>query len=159
MGMYLKHECVHKVEIDSEASLFDLHEVIQDAVSFGRDHLFEFFAGRNWRNRKVVFGDGYDLGGGFDTYASVRLEKIYPLIKETMSCLQSQGAWGLWYYPWSVSPPPARRTSRTSATGCRPTSLSTSMTPLQLPSSELAPSLPLHAVANHGEWWGQNLLH
>ncbi len=81
MGMYLKHECIRKVEIDSEASLLDLHDVIQDAVNFDRDHPFAFFAGRNWRNRKVVFGAGDAVEDIFDTYASFTLERIYPLPK------------------------------------------------------------------------------
>ncbi len=81
MGMYQKHKCARVIEIDSEASLLDLHYAIQDAVDFDNDHLFEFFGGRNWRNRKVVFEEDYDAEALFDTYASVTLEKVYPLPK------------------------------------------------------------------------------
>ncbi len=80
-GMYLRHEWVRKVEIASKASLLELHDVIQGAVSFSGDHLFEFFAGRNWKNRKVVFGDGYGPGDVFANYSSISLERIYPLPK------------------------------------------------------------------------------
>lgn len=81
VGMYQEHECVRVVEIDSEASLLDLHNAIQDAVDFDRDHLFEFFGGRNWRNHKVVFGDSYDAENIFDVYSSITLEEVYPLPK------------------------------------------------------------------------------
>ena len=81
MGMYQRHDCVRVIEIESEASLLDLHDAIQAAVNFDRDHLFEFFGGRNWRNRKVVFEDSYDTGDLFDTYASIPLEDVYPLPK------------------------------------------------------------------------------
>jgi len=42
-GVYLKEACIRVVEIDEAASLYELHEAIQDAVGFGRDHPFEFF--------------------------------------------------------------------------------------------------------------------
>ena len=61
-GLYLEEECIRTIEIDTGSSLFDLHDTIQDVVDFDRDHLFEFFAGRNYRNRKVVFEDSFDCG-------------------------------------------------------------------------------------------------
>ena len=42
-GAYLKEQCIRTIEIDEEARLYDLHEAIQDAVQFGRDHPFQFF--------------------------------------------------------------------------------------------------------------------
>src|SRR2546430_6561149 len=42
-GAYFKGECIRAIEIDEEACLYDLHEAIQDSVSFGRDHPFAFF--------------------------------------------------------------------------------------------------------------------
>ncbi len=68
-GLYLEAECIRTIEIDSGSSLFDLHDTIQDVVDFDRDHLFEFFAGRNYRNRKVVFEDSFDWEESADTYA------------------------------------------------------------------------------------------
>lgn len=80
-GLYLEAECIRTVEIDSRSSLFDLHDFIQDAIDFGRDHLFEFFAGRNPRNRKLVFGDSSDWEANADIYSEIRLEQVYPLPK------------------------------------------------------------------------------
>ena len=80
-GWHLEEECVRVIEIDSDSSLFDLHEAIQEAVGFDRDHLFEFTAGRNRRNRKVVFGSTDDWEDGFDSYNGITLSQVYPLPK------------------------------------------------------------------------------
>ena len=81
LGRWLEEECVREIEIDSESSLFDFHEAIQDAVGFDRDHLFKFHAGRNWRNRMVVFDDSFNWEDRFDSYESITLAQIYPLPK------------------------------------------------------------------------------
>ena len=39
-GIYLEHECIRIMEFKEDASLYDLHNAIQDAVDFGRDHPF-----------------------------------------------------------------------------------------------------------------------
>lgn len=80
-GTYRKGECVRTIEIESGSSLFELHDAIQDAVDFDRDHLFEFFAGRHFRNRKVVFDDSLDWEDSFDTYFQIGLDQVYPLPK------------------------------------------------------------------------------
>ena len=42
-GAYLKETCTRVIEIDERASLWDLHDAIQEAFEFGRDHPFDFF--------------------------------------------------------------------------------------------------------------------
>jgi len=42
-GAYLKETSTRVIEIDEEASLYDLNDSIQDAFDFGRDHPFDFF--------------------------------------------------------------------------------------------------------------------
>ena len=71
-GFYLEKECIRTIEIDSGTSLFKLHDTILDIVKFDRDHHFEFFAGRNHRNRKLFFEESYDF---------TTLEQVYPLPK------------------------------------------------------------------------------
>jgi len=56
-GRYWEHDCIRVIEIDEQTSLSRLHDVIQHAVGFDRDHLYAFYAGRNQTNRKVIFGD------------------------------------------------------------------------------------------------------
>jgi len=64
-GAYLKESCLRAIEIDEKASLYDLHDAIQDAVEFGRDHPFEFFlantsspyAAKKWLTEKDEWED------------------------------------------------------------------------------------------------------
>ncbi len=71
-GAYFKKECVRVVAMDEEATLCDLHETIQDAVSFDRDHLYDFFIANSaspfakresvsekdeWEDREDDFGE------------------------------------------------------------------------------------------------------
>jgi hypothetical protein len=67
--------------MDMESSLLDLHDVIQDAVGFDRDHLFEFFGGRNWQNRTIVFEDSCEGKDLLRTYSRITIEQVYPLPK------------------------------------------------------------------------------
>jgi len=42
---------------------------------------FEFYAGRNWKNRKLLFDEWFDRQGSLNVYASMSIEQIYPLPK------------------------------------------------------------------------------
>jgi len=42
-GHYLREPCIRVIEIGDNANLYDLHEAIQDAVDFERDHPFGFY--------------------------------------------------------------------------------------------------------------------
>jgi hypothetical protein len=77
-GRYLEQDWIRVVEMDSGSSLGDVHDLIQDSIGFDRDHLFEFFAGRNPRNRLLTFGDMDELE---DTgrWGEITLEEIFPL--------------------------------------------------------------------------------
>jgi hypothetical protein len=46
------------VEVKADTTLFDIHDFIQHTIKFEEDHLFEFFTGRNQRNKKRVFAYG-----------------------------------------------------------------------------------------------------
>ena len=80
-GAYFKGECIRAIEIDEEACLYDLHEAIQDSVSFGRDHPFAFFlansaspfARKQWLTEKEEWEDKED------DFRRIRLKDIYPL--------------------------------------------------------------------------------
>jgi hypothetical protein len=67
------------IEIPVSYSLFDFHLYIQKITDFENDHLFEFYAGRNERNRKLLFSEdsGYPDNGG--DYSNILLKDIYPL--------------------------------------------------------------------------------
>jgi hypothetical protein len=67
------------IEIPDNYSLFDFHLYIQKITEFENDHLFEFYAGKNERNRKLIFSEdsGYPDDGG--EYSNILLKDIYPL--------------------------------------------------------------------------------
>ena len=46
-GAYLRETCIRIIEIHEKATLYELHDAIQDAFDFGRDHPFDFFLANN----------------------------------------------------------------------------------------------------------------
>ena len=83
-GRYLEEDCVRMIEIDEGSTLYDLHLIIQKSVKFDNDHLFEFFTGRHFRNRKPLFPeDAWDIDyeKATDNYHQMTLNEIYPLPK------------------------------------------------------------------------------
>ena len=67
-GMYHDgSECVRVIEISEHDSLDALHGIIQKAVNFDNDHMYDFYAGRHPKNRKIEFD------------ADEHLSEIYPL--------------------------------------------------------------------------------
>jgi hypothetical protein len=75
-GTYAEEECVRVIEIDSSATLDDLHLAIQDAVDFDTDHLYEFYIAKTERSRdRQRF---HDENGDIHT---TTLEDLYPLEK------------------------------------------------------------------------------
>ena len=69
-----------RLEVPESFKLSELHLTIQRLVDFDDDHLHEFFAGRNWRDRKVTFGEPaspLDLNEGEE----VPLSEVFPLPK------------------------------------------------------------------------------
>lgn len=67
------------IEVPDIYSLFDLHLFIQDIVGFDNDHLFEFYAGRNDRNRKIIFSDNSGSPDDGGDYEKIKLNDIFPL--------------------------------------------------------------------------------
>lgn len=47
-----------RVEVTENFTLDELHGTVLRLVGFDNDHLQAFFAGRNWRDRKVI-GHGF----------------------------------------------------------------------------------------------------
>ena len=80
-GMYLQDECVRVIAMDDESSLLDLHDMIQDAVSFDRDHPFDFYIANSASPRAektwITFADGWDEK--VDDFAGTQLKDIFPL--------------------------------------------------------------------------------
>ena len=75
-GAYAKEECIRTIEIDSSSTLEKLHFVIQAAVEFGNDHLYEFYISRTERSRDR---DRFDDENG--KLYTLTIEDLYPLEK------------------------------------------------------------------------------
>ncbi|HAR34442.1 MAG TPA: hypothetical protein DCR95_10285 [Desulfobacter sp.] len=83
-GRHLEEECIRMIEIEEESTLYDLHLLIQKLVKFDNDHLFEFFRGRHFKNRKPLFSEDawdFDYEKAIDNYHQMTLNEIYPLPK------------------------------------------------------------------------------
>jgi hypothetical protein len=81
-SLYWDKECVRVIEIPKDYSLMRLHDAIQDAVKFDNDHLYEFYAGRDHRNRAIRYGDvedNEDFETQLNEYARIQLDEVYPL--------------------------------------------------------------------------------
>jgi hypothetical protein len=78
-GAYLKEPCLRVIEIEGDSTLEDLHLAIQEAVSFDNDHLHDFYAGRNYRHRKLRYSDADEWEDREGVFANLRLCEIYPL--------------------------------------------------------------------------------
>ena len=70
-----------RVEVTENTTLTELHETILRLVGFDNDHLHAFFAGRNWRNRKIRYGEPADTPYGFNESEEVTLREVFPLPK------------------------------------------------------------------------------
>ena len=80
-GLYLTEPCVRVIEIRDNATLLDLHYAIQKAVEFDCDHMFEFFAGRNYRKRAIIFSEASEPECDAGVKDEISLQRIWPLPK------------------------------------------------------------------------------
>lgn len=97
---HLEPECHHLIEINSNASLIDLHLAIQEAVNFDNDHLFEFYLGRHYRNRAVTIGndnmwDDFNLN---DAYEKTKLTDIWPVPSKGLKLFYLFDFGDSWYF-------------------------------------------------------------
>jgi len=67
----------YELKIRIEGSFLNLF--IQNTIGFENDHLFEFYAGRNDRNRKIIFSEEPGYPDDEDVYENILLKVIYPL--------------------------------------------------------------------------------
>ncbi len=65
-GPYRDTECIRYIELDEQASLYDLHVAIQDAVNFDDEYEFLFFTSTSHRGRRELLPEGAVEGPGVD---------------------------------------------------------------------------------------------
>lgn len=74
-------ECIRIIEVKSNTSFLKLHEVIQNAVNFDNDHLFEFYIGRHPGQSAYLIGREHnrDTFNPDKTYKNIRISSVWPL--------------------------------------------------------------------------------
>ena len=80
-GRFYEHECVRIIAMDDSSSLLDLHDMIQDAVSFDRDHPFDFYTANSaspWADRHWIT-DVADWDEKETVFWKTQLKSIWPL--------------------------------------------------------------------------------
>lgn len=75
-GLYAEDEWQVSIEIDSATTLEDLHHIIQQAVQFDNDHMYEFYISRTERSRDRIRFDDEN-----EQIYNTTLENLYPLKK------------------------------------------------------------------------------
>ena len=85
MGLYLENEFKFTIEVPESLTLSELGSIILECTQFDHDHLSEFYAGRNYRQRKVRFGVEQDDFGMLaerdddEDLEEIPLRDVYPL--------------------------------------------------------------------------------
>lgn len=78
-GWHYDHETIRVIEINENAVLYDLFDIIREANGFGWEHMHMFYIGRNPRNMKIVFGDEKEYYDKECRPYDSTLNEIYPL--------------------------------------------------------------------------------
>ena len=78
-GHYLEEQCIRVIEIEEDACLYDLHDAIQDAVDFGRDHPFTFYIANSWRGKRQWLSEKEGWEDREHDFCMIKLKDIYPL--------------------------------------------------------------------------------
>lgn len=79
--LHTRSECIRMIEIESSASFLQLHEVIQHAVNFDNDHLFQFYLGRNPDQYAQIIGGepGWNGYNPVNRYRKISISNTWPL--------------------------------------------------------------------------------
>lgn len=77
-GARLTESCLRVVEIDENDNLVDLHEAIQDAVNFDRDHPYGFFLAHSERGHRDWLSQQEEWEETVSDYLNTRLGDVFP---------------------------------------------------------------------------------
>jgi len=78
-GWHYDHETIRIIDIDENADLYDLFDIIREANGFGYEHCHQFYLGRTPRNMKIVFSDDDNFSKSECRPYKSNLKSIYPL--------------------------------------------------------------------------------
>jgi hypothetical protein len=71
---------IRAIELPKSATLYALHDAIQNAIDFDDDHMYEFYVGKRWNKRERDIGESaspMDPG----SYDKILLSDVFPLGK------------------------------------------------------------------------------
>jgi len=77
-GPYLKEPCVRVLEMDEDSCLYDLHDAIQDAVDFERDHPFSFFLANVPGGNRQWLTEAEEWRDMEDDFCRILLREVFP---------------------------------------------------------------------------------
>jgi len=80
-GWFLKETCIRVIEIDENTNLLNLHEAIQNAVHFERDHPYVFYLanGPSPGAQRYLLSESEDWHSIERDFAKIKLTDLYPL--------------------------------------------------------------------------------
>ncbi len=93
-GAGLTKPCLRVIEMDSEATLSDLHDAIQDAVHFDRDHLYGFFLAHSHRGDRNWLSKHEEWEDVDSEYMETRLGDVFPTGRNRLHYLYIRNAAG-----------------------------------------------------------------
>ncbi len=67
------------IEVPENSILSDLHLFIQKIIGFDNDHMYEFYAGKNWRNKKIKYSEEGATPFESNEFGEILLKDVYPL--------------------------------------------------------------------------------
>ena len=67
------------IEIPENATLSDLHFFIQEIIEFDNDHMYEFYAGKSWRNKMIEYSETGATPIDSREFGEILLKDVYPL--------------------------------------------------------------------------------
>lgn len=78
-GWHYDHETIRVIDIDENAVLFDLFDIIREANGFGFEHAHMFYLGRTPKNKKIIFAEKDEFYGSEWRPYNSSLKSIFPL--------------------------------------------------------------------------------
>jgi hypothetical protein len=103
-------ECSRTIETRTDTTLRELHWIIQDAVQFDDDHMYQYFLGPRWSKQTSFIGNAaHSENAG--VYDQVRVHDIFPLEKGIKLFYQFDLG-DSWYFAITSRPtfkPPSKR--------------------------------------------------
>ena len=78
-GLYCRQPFERTVEIQSDTTLNELHDLIQALTDFDNDHCYDFFVGKTARDVRNSLGQTDDFSPTSSKLGGITLAQVFPL--------------------------------------------------------------------------------